>query len=40
MICGAPLLSTKGKLHGYIATFTDITDRKRAEEKHLRESSR
>jgi len=33
MICGAPLLSTKGKLHGYIATFTDITDRKRAEEK-------
>jgi PAS domain S-box-containing protein len=33
MICGAPLLSTKGKLHGYIATFTEITDRKRAEEK-------
>ena len=31
MICGAPLLSTEGKLHGYIATFTDITDRKRAE---------
>jgi len=37
MICGAPVLSTKGKLHGYIATFTDITDRKRAEEK-LREA--
>jgi PAS domain S-box-containing protein len=37
MLCGAPLLSAEDKLHGYIATFTDITDRKRAEKK-LRES--
>jgi PAS domain S-box-containing protein len=31
VICGASLLSAEGKLKGYIATFTDITDRKRAE---------
>ena len=31
MICGAPLLNAEGELQGYIATFTDITDRKRAE---------
>jgi PAS domain S-box-containing protein len=33
MICGAPLLSAEDTLQSYIATFTDITDRKRAEEK-------
>ena len=33
MICGASLLSAEGKLQGYIATFTDITDRKKTEEE-------
>ena len=33
MICGASLLSAEGELQGYIATFTDITDRKKTEEK-------
>ena len=33
VICGASLLSAEGKLQGYIATFTDITDRKKTEEK-------
>ena len=37
MICGGPLFFTNGKLHGYIATFTDITDLKKAEKK-LREA--
>jgi DNA-binding CsgD family transcriptional regulator len=31
VVCGASLLSAEGNLQGYIATFTDITDRKRAE---------
>jgi len=31
VICGASLLSAEGKLQGYIATFTDITARKRVE---------
>ena len=31
MISGAPILSAEGKLQSYIATFTDITARKRAE---------
>jgi len=33
VICGASLLSAEGKLQGYIATFTDITDRKKTEEE-------
>jgi len=33
VICGASLLSAEDKLQGYIATFTDITDRKKTEEK-------
>ena len=33
VICGASLLSAEGELQGYIATFTDITDRKKTEEK-------
>ena len=37
LISSAPLFSKKGKLSGYIATFTDITRRKRAE-RQLEES--
>jgi PAS domain S-box-containing protein len=33
VICGASLLSGEDKLQGYIATFTDITDRKKTEEE-------
>jgi PAS domain S-box-containing protein len=33
VICGASLLSAQGKLQGYIATFTDITDRKKTEKE-------
>jgi PAS domain S-box-containing protein len=31
VICGASLLSAEGKIQSYVATFTDITDRKRVE---------
>ncbi|MGB6011322.1 MAG: LuxR C-terminal-related transcriptional regulator, partial [Desulfobacterales bacterium] len=33
VICGASLFSAQGKLQGYIATFTDITDRKKTEKE-------